>query len=106
MKLKTIVITVLFALCSLLSTGCQSSLISDSTSLYQSPNVEVTIVDNADQIKYTHYEWATFTEDMAYTKNTVIITGVATNVRQANVNYEYRYGNSTQKMKKYNFPAG
>ena len=89
MKLKTIVITVLFALCSLLSTGCQSSLISDSTSLYQSPNVEVTIVDNADQIKYTHYEWATFTEDMAYTKNTVIITGVATNVRQANVNYEY-----------------
>ena len=89
MKLKTIIITILFVLCSVLLTGCQSPKISDNTSLYKSPNVEVTIADDADPIKYSHYEWATFTEDMAYTKNTVIITGVATNVRQANVNYEY-----------------
>ena len=89
MKLKAVVITILFALCLVLSTGCQSSISSDNTSLYKSPNVEVTISDNTDPIKYAHYEWATFTKDTAYTKNTVMITGVATNVRQASVNYEY-----------------
>ncbi len=89
MKLKTVVITILFVLCTVLSTGCQNSVISDNTSFYKSPNVEVTIVDGADPIQYAHYEWATLTEDVAYTKNTVIITGVATNVRQATVNYEY-----------------
>lgn len=89
MKLKTIVLTMLFVLCLVFSTACQSSMVSDSSSIYKSPNVEVCLANDADAIKYTHYEWATITDDIAYTKNTVIIAGVATNVRQATVNYEY-----------------
>ncbi len=89
MKLKTVTLTIIFVLCSILLTGCQSSVSSDNVSLYKSPDVEVNIVNDTDPIKYSHYEWATVTKEMAYTKNTVIMTGVAMNVRQATVHYEY-----------------
>ena len=89
MKLKTSFLIVFLACCSVLSTACQPSMVSDGSSIYKSANVEVCLANNADAINYTYYEWANITDEKAYTKNTVIIAGVAANVREATVNYEY-----------------
>ena len=51
--------------------------------------VEVSFINGADTVNYVEYEWAVVTEDMAYTENTVILTGAAANVRQATVRYRY-----------------
>ena len=61
----------------------------DSNILYQSNNVEVSLLENSETTTYFHYEWATLSDDVVYTKNTVILTGVASNVRQASVSYKF-----------------
>lgn len=89
MRFKTIAVAMLSILCLVILTACQSVMMPNGTSFYQSSNAEVSLVDDTDAIKYVDYEWALITEEEAYTKNTLIITGVASNVRQATLNYEY-----------------
>lgn len=57
--------------------------------IYKSDNVKVLQLGNDGEIKYVDYQFASQDEDEAYEKNTVILTGVASNVRQAMVSYEY-----------------
>ena len=89
MKLKIIAITMILGLCLTLSTACQSVEMVEQAPLYKSANVEVSYLDETKEINYINYEWALITDEIAYTKNTIIITGVASNVRQASVSYEY-----------------
>lgn len=89
MRMKVCSLMVCFALCFLFLTACRSSTIPYSTSIYHSPNVDVTLIQDTDTVQFINYEWAVLTDEMAYTKNTVILTGIASNVRQATVAYEY-----------------
>lgn len=89
MRLKAIAIVALLVISCAFSTACQFTTTSEQPPIYKSANVAVSIADDTDTIKYTHYEWAVLTDDIAYTKNTVIVSGVASNIRQASVTYEY-----------------
>ena len=92
MKLKTIVLTAILVFGLVFTTACQSPSTDNHSYLYKSDNVEVSLIEsieNTDTIQHTHYFWDELTDDVAYTKNTVIITGVASNVRQATVAYEF-----------------
>lgn len=102
---RNIASAILLSLCLGLLVSCQSSGISDDSVpsptsdsesisadqqlLYQSSNVAVALIDDTNKNSHTIFEWATLTEEEAYTKNTVVITGTASNVRQAVVSYEY-----------------
>lgn len=83
-------VPVLFCLLFLLPLiSCRYVPTDESSAIYKSANVEVSALEGMSATNYTNYEWAVFTDDIAYTKNTVIITGVASNVQQATVAYEY-----------------
>lgn len=90
LKRKAIAAAALLAISCAFSTACQPAVTGERPPVYKSANVEVSLADDADVIRYADYYWSVLTEDMAYTKNTVILSGVASNIRQATVTYEYR----------------
>lgn len=89
MKLKAITLFKISIFCLVFLTACQSTTISEIPPLYKSTNVEVSLIDDTNTIKYANYEWSALTDEIAYTKNTVILSGVASNIRQATVAYEF-----------------
>lgn len=89
MKRKAIAAAALLAISCAFSAACQPAVTGERPSVYKSANVEVSLADDADVIRYADYYWSVLTEDMAYTKNTVILSGVASNIRPATVTYEY-----------------
>lgn len=57
--------------------------------LFQSKDVTVWQVEEATAPNRVCYEWTPLTQESAYRKNTVILTGTAENVRPAVVKYRY-----------------
>ena len=57
--------------------------------IYKSDKVEVTLLKDTGEIKPVDYEWAPVTDDIAYTKNNLIIVGEAANIRSAVIKYHY-----------------
>ncbi len=61
----------------------------DGNILYQSDCVTVTLLENDNDSTATTPEIIIPTVDVAYTKNTVILTGMVSNVRRATVSYKH-----------------
>ncbi len=57
--------------------------------IYKSENVEVTLLKDNDEIRVANYQWVPVNDDIAFTKNNVIIVGEVNNVRPAIVSYNY-----------------
>lgn len=89
MKLRITAIITVLIFCLVFTTACQYSPLEDPSILYKSDNVEVSLIENTNKNQHVDYEWVALTDDVAYTKNTVIVTGTVFNVRQATVAYEY-----------------
>lgn len=70
----------------------------ETSILYQSDNVVVSLLEDCETTTYFHYEWATLSDEVVYTKNTVILTGVASNIRQATVSYEFMGQNAVDNI--------
>lgn len=91
MKKLYLVFAVIIALLTgcLLSAACVNTKKADGSCLYRSANVEVTLIEDPDAVKYIDYEWFSLTDEVAYTKNSVIVSGTASNVRRAEVSYTF-----------------
>ena len=57
--------------------------------IYQSDNVKVELLESPTEMYYAEYGRSSPTEDSAYGKNTVIIRGTISNIREARVTYWY-----------------
>ena len=83
------------ALLTLVLTACNTNA---PNLLYSSEKVSVSILDTLYDPQYVSYEYVTLTEHVAYTKNTVILTGIASNIREATVEYVYLGTNVTDHI--------
>lgn len=94
MKIKQTIIAVCCILAFCFLSACQSGLpdagaISDKAKsadgiIYKSENVQVSLIDSAARPagSSTSYEWLRQSQEEAYTRNTVILTGTVSNVRE------------------------
>lgn len=75
--------------------GCQpvqSNIVRNSDpgdTLHSSDSVCVIQIEKSDDVNYSYYLTAPLTEQIVYEKNSIILTGTASNVRYAQVEYEY-----------------
>ncbi|MBE6538519.1 MAG: hypothetical protein E7671_03535 [Ruminococcaceae bacterium] len=98
MKLKANALTLILVSCLLFLASCQSATNVESPIIYNSDNVKVSLMENTNNVNYAYYEWTTLTDDIAYTKNTVIITGKASNIRPVTVSYTYMNADVTDNI--------
>ena len=84
----------LLAICMLIFSGCQAAVKPEAVpqSVEEPVAVEPEAVPQSVEepvVAEPHIEWAVLSEEEAYTKNTVILTGQAANVRQVEIAYTY-----------------
>lgn len=98
MKLKSLSLFLLGAVALLVLSSCanqteavplSTSNIDNTSSLYQSENVQVTLLEPAPQKNYNCYEWIDLHEETVFTKNSIIFSGNIQSIREAVVEYEF-----------------
>ncbi len=94
MKIKQTIVAICCILAFCFLSACQSGLPDAGTTdnnaesaegiIYKSDNVQVSLIDSAAMSagSSTSYEWLRLSQEDAYTKNTVILTGIVSNVRE------------------------
>ncbi len=94
MKIKPTIVAICCILAFCFLSACQSGLPDAGTTdnnaesadgiIYKSDNVQVSLIDSAAMSagSSTSYEWLRLSQEDAYTKNTVILTGIVSNVRE------------------------
>ncbi len=89
MNIKKYVLPLCLLFAIFILSACTANSSAQNDVLFQSPNVTVMQVEEAATPNRVYYEWTPLTQESAYRKNTVILTGTAENVRPAVVKYRY-----------------
>ena len=83
-------IFLLLCLCMLLFSACHPVSVTEGpNTLYHSDRVKVTLMEPETAPQYVDYEWSELTEERAFGKNTVILTGKVLGVREVSVEYSF-----------------
>ncbi len=89
MSIKNIALTILVVSIMIFTVACCPASVTENSILYSSDNVIVTLADNSGETNNCYYQWIELTDETVFEKNTVIVTGVVSNIREATVEYEF-----------------